>query len=313
MKHTFSKSTIKRIILEELENSNIEDAADEIVDELESLLQEGNEETLDKVYDKIAKKSIDKSIDLKKLATQTYKKITGSSTLKRVLQGIALGVFLGAAQEAAFEYSEVSSAATAQAQRISSAHLSGIESAKEISNFTQIASAEAEAAPANTQADVDKILDDIRIKYDRSFQQAPIAAGPGIFIDGSPTKGGVSGFAYVPASEISDDTVLPFAGITKADYEKLLRATFLSSTGGDQRLKELVTGQGKRGSSGFWSYDNETLFSSVADMGRKDERGKEIAQLIYNVNPAYNNYAMLPLEWSVAYELLQKRQAADRQ
>ena len=44
MKHTFSKSTIKRIILEELENSNIEDAAAEIVDELESFLQEGNEE-----------------------------------------------------------------------------------------------------------------------------------------------------------------------------------------------------------------------------------------------------------------------------
>ena len=313
MKHTFSKSTIKRIILEELERSNIEDAADEIVDEIESLLQEGNEEALDKVYDKIAKKSIDKNIDLKKLAQQTYRKMAVRPSLKRILLGLTMGAFFGAAQQAAFDYSEVSSVASAQAQKISSAHRAGIESAKEISSFTQIASAEAEAAPASTQADVDKILDDIRINYSQDFQQASIAPGRGIFIDGSPTKGGVSGFVYVPASEISDDTVLPFAGITKADYEKLLRATFLSSEGGDQRLKELVTGQGKRGSSGFWSYDNETLFSSVADMGREDERGKEIAQLFYDLNPAYNNYAMLPLEWSVAYDLLEKRQDADRQ
>jgi hypothetical protein len=313
MKYTFSKSTIKRIILEELKKSEIEDAAEEITDEIESLLQEGNEEALDKVYDKIAKKSTDKKIDLKQLAQQTYKKMAVRPSLKRLLVGLSMGAFIGMAQQVAFDYSEMTSSASAQAQKISSAQLAGLEASKEISSFTQIAAAEAGAAPVSTQKDVDKALDNIRIDYAQDFQKAPIAPGRGIFIDGNPTKGGVSGFVYVPASEISDDTVLPFAGITKGDYEKLLRATFLGSAGGDQRLKELVTGQGKKGSSGFWSYDNETLFSSVADLGREDERGKEIAQLFYNLNPAYNNYAMLPLEWSVAYDLLQKRQGAGRQ
>jgi len=313
MKHTFTREQIKRIILEELEKSKVEDAAEEIADEIESLLQEGNEESLDKVYDKIAKKSVDKKIDLKQLAKQTYAKMASRGTLKRLLGGIALAAFIGGAQQAAFDYSEMAAGASAQAQRISTAQQAGLQSAKEISNFTQIASAEAQAAPVSTQMDIDKALDDIRVNYAQDFKQATVAPGRGIFIDGDPTKGGVSGFVYVPASEISDDTVLPFAGITKADYEKLLRATFLGSAGGDQRLKELVTGQGKKGSSGFWSYDNETLFSSVADMGRQDERGKEIAQLFYDLNPAYNNYAMLPLEWSVAYDLLQKRQQAGRQ
>ena len=313
MKHTFSKSTIKRIILEELENSNIEDAADEIVDELESLLQEGNEETLDKVYDKIAKKSIDKSIDLKKLATQTYKKITGSSTLKRVLQGIALGAFLGAAQEAAFDYQQIASTSAAQASSVSAALQSASDQSKGVSNFRQAAQAEGEQAkPMFNQSAIDGALDDIRLNHSSDFKKAPIAAGRGIFIDGDPTKGAVSGFVYVPVSEIQDDEMLPFVGLTKANYEIMLRATFLSGEGGDQRLEDLVLGHGKRGSSGYWSYDNETTFSSVADLRREDEKGKEIAQLFYNTLPEFNELVMLPLEWSVAYDLLQKRKDKGR-
>lgn len=313
MKHTFSKSTIKRIILEELENSNIEDAADEIVNDLESLLQEGNEEALDKVYDKIAKKSIDKSIDLKKLATKAYEKITGSSNLKRILQGIALASFLGAAQEAAFDYQQIASTSAAQASSVSAALQSASDQSKSVSNFRQAAQAEGEQAkPMFSQSAIDGALDDIRVNHSSDFRKAPIAAGRGIFIDGDPSKGALSGLVYVPASEIQDDEMLPFVGLTKANYEVMLRATFLSGPGGDQRLEDLVLGHGKRGSSGYWSYDNETTFSSVADLRREDEKGKEIAQVFYDRSPEYNERAMLPLAWSVAYELLQKRKNKGR-
>ena len=313
MKHTFSKSTIKRIILEELENSNIEDAADEIVSKLESSLQEATEEPLGKVYDEMAKFAIDKSIDLKKLATQTYEKITGSSNLKRILQGIALASFLGAAQEAAFDYQQIASTSAAQASSVSAALQSASDQSKSVSNFRHAAQAEGEQVKSMfDQSDIDGALDDIRMNHFSDFEYAPIGAGRGIFIDGDPTKGAVSGFFYVPASKIQDDEMLPFVGLTKANYEVMLRATFLSGPGGDQRLEDLVLGHGKRGSSGYWSYDNETTFSSVADLRREDEKGKEIAQLFYNTLPEFNELVMLPLEWSVAYDLLQKRKDKGR-
>jgi hypothetical protein len=102
-------------------------------------------------------------------------------------------------------------------------------------------------------------------------------------------------FGYVPADQIGDNEVLPFVGMTKADYETLLRAFYLDDPGGqgDQRLEDLVMG-GERGSSMYWAYGggDEPLFSFFSPDNDVGERGM-----------------MLPPEWSVAYDLLQTRQA----
>ena len=102
-------------------------------------------------------------------------------------------------------------------------------------------------------------------------------------------------FGYVPADQIGDNEVLPFVGMTKADYETLLRAFYLDDPGGqgDQRLEDLVMG-GQPGSSMYWAYGGggEPLFSFFNPGEDVGERGM-----------------MLPPEWSVAYDLLQARQA----
>ena len=120
---------------------------------------------------------------------------------------------------------------------------------QDISNFRQIAQAEAEGAGVTDQNSVNRALDQIRSDY--TFEDAPLAAGRGLFIDGDPNKP-AQGFAYVPAEQISDDTVLPFVNMTKGDYETFLRMNWLAGAqGGDERLEDFVTGGGKSGTSVF--------------------------------------------------------------
>ena len=58
MKHTFTRKQVKRIILEELEKSKVDDAAEEIVDELEGMLSEAEDDSaLKRIYNKIFKKA----------------------------------------------------------------------------------------------------------------------------------------------------------------------------------------------------------------------------------------------------------------
>ena len=45
MKHTFAREQVKKIILEELEKSKVDDAAEEIVDELEGMLSEAENDS----------------------------------------------------------------------------------------------------------------------------------------------------------------------------------------------------------------------------------------------------------------------------
>ena len=80
MKYTFTKSQIKRILLEELTRSQIEDDAEEIVDEVEELLSEAKGDNfLTKVYEKIFSKSQSKKYNPKEtedLAYATYKELS---------------------------------------------------------------------------------------------------------------------------------------------------------------------------------------------------------------------------------------------
>ena len=99
MKHAFTREQVKRIILEELENSKVDDAAEEIVDELEGMLSEAEgDSALKTIYDKIFKKSEEENLDADELAIRVYKRGKQKSQFKKILGGMALAAFLGGVQ-----------------------------------------------------------------------------------------------------------------------------------------------------------------------------------------------------------------------
>ena len=195
-------------------------------------------------------------------------------------------------------------AEVAAAERFADAIADGQEKAKGIQNFREIAQlASAEGPTIQGQDAIDQYLDDVRNEY--NLQSAPLGVSRGLFIDGDPTKP-ARGFAYVPADQISDDTMMPLTGMTKADYEQFLRMNWLlGDPQGDERLEQYVMGGGRAGSSIFWAYQ-DSLYSPVADMsGHSDP---ETAELMVNMyGPAAEEVLLLPLEWSVAYDIYQKR------
>jgi len=165
------------------------------------------------------------------------------------------------------------------------------EKVKGLKSFMDIATipdAETGAAVGEPVGDTKQAMEDFQFAHIGDWNNAheDIAGGFGL-----PQED----FGYVPAEQIGDNEVLPFVGMTKADYETLLRAFYLDDPGGkgDQRLEDLVMG-GKPGSSMYWAYGGggEPLFSFFDAAGETGERGM-----------------MLPPEWSVAYDLLQTRQA----
>jgi len=166
------------------------------------------------------------------------------------------------------------------------------EKVKGLKSFMDIATipdAETGAAVGEPVGDTKQAMEDFQFAHIGDWNNAheDIAGGFGL-----PQED----FGYVPAEQIGDNEVLPFVGMTKADYETLLRAFYLDDPGGqgDQRLEDLVMGGGERGSSMYWSYGGGDypafgFFNPGEDVG---ERGM-----------------MLPPEWSVAYDLLQTREA----
>ncbi|HAI42667.1 MAG TPA: hypothetical protein DCM40_33460 [Maribacter sp.] len=96
MKHTFTRDQVKKIILEELEKSKIDDAAEEIVDELDGLLSEAEGDSFfEKAYNRIFKKSQEENLDPDELAIQTYKRMRAIERFKKILAGVTLATFLG--------------------------------------------------------------------------------------------------------------------------------------------------------------------------------------------------------------------------
>ena len=99
---------------------------------------------------------------------------------------------------------------------------------------------------------------------------------------------GENSFVYTPADNIPDDEILPFVGMKKADWEKIVR-TWLQSPDGQKQLAKW-TGLSGATSSVFWAYGpQDGLFSAAMDGADSGSKG------LY-----------LPPEWSVAYDVLQK-------
>jgi hypothetical protein len=286
MKHTFTREQIKTIIVEEIQ-------ADLLIENTtRQILEEGVLDTIKDLKNKFFPNKSDEEVEEELEGIIENPEILNSMPRRTRIASLFLaGMIGGFVTQAGFDYKELNAAAAADAQKVRSSLQQGAERSKDVQNFRQMATAEAEGGAATTPEQVDAKIKEIIRNYGASVDVAPISPGRGIFIGGDPRKGNMQGFAYVPASEIADDEIMPFMGISKKDYETLLRATFLSGPGGDQRLENLVMGKGAKGSSGFWAYDNDKLFQG------------------YNED---SPYAMLPLEWSVAYDLVQKRKNKGR-
>jgi len=286
MKHTFTREQIKTIIVEEVqadllfENTN------------RQLLEEGLLDTAKSLKNKFFpnKSDVEVEQELEKVA-ENPEILNAMPTRRRVGILFLAGMLTGFLTQAGFDYKELSDAAAADAEKVRSTLQQSAEKSQDVQNFMQMAAAEAESGTASTPEQVDAKIKEIITSYGSAIDVAPISPGRGIFIGGDPRKGNMQGFAYVPSSQIADDETMPFMGISKKDYETLLRATFLSGPGGDERLENLVMGKGAQGSSGFWAYDNNKLFQGYSED---------------------SPYAMLPLEWSVAYDLVQKRKSKGR-
>ena len=286
MKHTFSREQVRAIILEELQ-------ADLLIENTtRQILEEGVFDTVKKLKDKFFPNKSDEEVEAELEDVAEEPEVLNQMPRgKRIGVLFLMGMMLGIGTQAGFDYKKLSNAAAADAQKVRSSLQQSAEKSQDVQNFMQIAAAEAEGGTATTPEEVEAKIKEIVRTYGDAIDVAPIAPGRGIFIDGDPRKGNLRGFAYVPASQIADDEIMPFMGISKKDYETLLRATFLSSPGGDERLEKLVTGQGAKGGAGFWAYDNDKLFQGYTEG---------------------SDFAMLPLEWSVANELVQKRKSKGR-
>ena len=232
----------------------------------------------------------------------------GMPSKKKILT-LGLLAFLGASGTEVFGpggiYQQSSAAERETIERFKDNLEQAAEKSSRVSNFRKAAWADAEGASAITsQSQVDQHMDDLRQNY--TLQSANLGASPGLFIDGDPDRP-AAGFAYVPADQISDDTILPFVGMTKADYETYLRMAWLPSAGGDQDLKDFVTGGGRQGTSVLWSYQDD-LFTPVQSSSSSPELQQK---MIDYYGDAAGTVLMLPLEWSVAKALVDTRAARE--
>lgn len=263
------------------------------------ILNEGIVAYLDKVFGR-REKWQDLVDDIEEDGELDKKSFLDLPSRERVAALALAGLLAAGGAQLGAQYMELASVGeVSAAQQLSDAMMASQERAQDIQNFRDMAQASAEPGVADT--DVNQYLDDIRNNY--TFEDAPISPGRGLFIDGDPTKP-AQGFVYVPADQISDDTVLPLVGMTKADYEAFLRIAWLAGdSGGDERLADYVTGGGRAGSSVFWSYE-DSLYSPIID-NDSDESTREKMEAYYG--DTGEDYLILPLEWSIARDIMDAR------
>ena len=259
-----SEARLKQIVLEEIKNRMRQQLEEQV---MQMLIDEG-------IIDKIRQAEIPDS----------WKRAAGILGIGAVLIGSTMfgGEYASYAQEKSLE------------NQIGQVMQDSAEKAKKLKRFMDMATLpDAAGAPVGepiaSAEQASQVMEDFQFDHIDDWASAKDTLAPG---HGLPTEG----FGYVPADQIGDNEVLPFVGMTKADYETLLRAFYLDDPGGkgDQRLEDLVMGGGERGSSMYWSYGGGdypsfSFFNPGGDVGKRG--------------------MMLPPEWSVAYDLLQTREA----
>jgi hypothetical protein len=206
-------------------------------------------------------------------------------TKQRILGLVAMGILGAGGAQFVGDYAEKSQASAIAKQlrtKAKDAKAKYSASVEDLSNFRDAARAKAEAPPlrATDSAGINLAKDNFA---KIGMIEAPIIAGQAIGL-----QTGTQKFLYVPADRIPDNEVLPFVGMSKADWEDVVR-TWLQDQGGQERLKKWVGVGGSTATSAFWEY------SSPGGYVLADDPEKEGAPGMW-----------LPPEWSVAYDVLQK-------
>ena len=307
------ETTLKQIVKEELQ---IHLLKEELVRLNEVCLNEGVMSYLSKLFggDKEKWKEIVDGASTGKSAKEILpdKKTFLSMPTKEQGAMIALvAILFAGGMDFATKYYDVSAQSATAAEMIRDSVSDAAERAQNISNFREMAiqdaGAEGDFGGIPTDQDgVDKVMNAIRANY--ALQDAPLDPAGGM---GHATgQGQATDYAFVPAADISDSTVLPFSGMTKGDFETLLRVQWLAGAGGgDQQLIDYVTGGDKPGSSTFWSYQDSMQAPVVDERGSSPEMQD---QMLGTYGDVGKTTLILPLEWSVAYDVLQQRHAAGR-
>ena len=183
------------------------------------------------------------------------------------------------------------------------------EKIKNIKNFKDLAQAGPETSiDVGTEDGLNDYLDDIRTKYSWESADNVLTVTAGLLANNSQAQS----FVAVSPNQIDDNTILPFVHMSAADYQNLLRMMFLTGPNGDAELEKFVKSYD---TSSRWSYEN-TLYAPLADLATDDATGNPDSEETENMIDFYGDETtkelMLPLEWSVAYDLLQQRRAAGR-
>ena len=203
---------------------------------------------------------------------------------QRIVAIIAMGVLGAAGTKFAGDYAERSQAsAIAKDLRIKAKNAKEkyTVSVKDLSNFRDAAS-DSGAKPIDP-TDSEGIQNSKKQFLSMGADIAPINPGRALSFTSKEQN-----FVYTPADNIPDNQILPFVGMKKSDWEKIIR-TWLQSPDGQERLKKW-TGAGGSTSSVFWAYGPKGgLFSKALDNAEEGSQG-----------------LWLPPEWSVAYDVLQK-------
>lgn len=215
---------------------------------------------------------------------QTFDNFDALPSLKKKAAIVAMGMAAATGTDFASK-----TAAQAQADQLAAEFRADQKAEKakrfgtleDLKNFRDAATAEVTVIETTDTAAIQKTRDKF---IAAGVEEAPIIGDLAIGT-------GEQRFYYTPSDELPDNTVLPFVGMTKADWEKIVRS-WLTHPDGREHIEKFIGTKG-RGQALFWAYGpREQLFSYVADGAPQGQRGM-----------------WLPPEWSVAYDVVQKNKA----
>ena len=283
-----AESKLKVLVYEEIMLRVIDDLVDEELFrfclENKLLKEDLNDDVTDEEYIDLYKQQNSLGTRFRQKVRDIIDGFDALPTRQRIAAIVAMGVLGAGGVQFAGDWAERSQAsAIAKEFRLKAKEAKAEYTVdwKELSNFRAAAGAKAEVSPLKI-TDTDKInaaKDDFA---KMGMAEAPIIASQGVGL-----QTGTQKFLYTPAKQIPDNEILPFVGMSKADWEKVVR-TWLQDEGGQDRLKAW-TGSGGNATSAFWEYATGGGYVAA----EVDSEGKAISM-------------WLPPEWSVAYDVLQK-------
>lgn len=254
-----------------------------VVEEFFKLLIEQDDELSDEEYIELWKKKP----SFREKVRDAFNNFDAMSSLKKKMAIVALGMLGAAGTQFTADYAaqaqakEIASQLRAQSAETKAEYFGTVEDLK---NFRQAAGAE---GPAPIDVDDTEGIQAAKDKFmAMGVQKAPIIPDRVIAMQTGETQ-----FGYTPADNISDNEILPFVGMSKADWESLVR-TWLTDADGRERLEKYVGTSGKTQAM-FWAYgpQGQVFFDA------------------YDDKPDGSQGLWLPPEWSVAYDVIQKNKA----